>query len=50
LYIARLPKISSDFAEALQAILGPHAPGLTAATVTRLKAAWEVEHEAWAER
>src|SRR4051795_1928599 len=41
---------TGDFAEALQAILGPEAPGLSAATVTRLKAAWEAEHEAWARR
>ncbi len=41
---------TGDFAEALQAILGPGAPGLSATTVTRLKAAWEAEHEAWAKR
>src|SRR5512135_22349 len=41
---------TGDFAEALQALLGPDAPGLSAATVTRLKAAWEAEHEAWAKR
>src|SRR5512143_2479902 len=41
---------TGDFAEALQALLGPDAPGLSAATATRLKAAWEAEHEAWAKR
>jgi transposase-like protein len=41
---------TGDFAEALRAILGPDAPGLSATTVTRLKAAWEAEHEAWAKR
>ena len=41
---------TGDFAEALQALLGPEAPGLSAATVTRLKAAWEAEHEAWSKR
>src|SRR5512147_3217761 len=41
---------TDDFAEALQAILGPDAPGMSAATVTRLKAAWEAEHEAWSKR
>jgi transposase-like protein len=41
---------TGDFAEALQAILGPDAPGLSATTITRLKAAWEAEHEAWAKR
>src|SRR3984957_11868688 len=40
---------TGDFAEALQAILGPDAPGLSAATVTRLKAAWEAEHDAWSQ-
>jgi putative transposase len=41
---------TGDFAEALQAILGPDAPGLSAATVTRLKAAWEAEHDVWSKR
>src|SRR4051794_15979065 len=41
---------TGNFAEALQAILGPNAPGLSAATVTRLKAGWEAEHEAWSKR
>jgi putative transposase len=41
---------TGDFAEALQALLGPDAPGRSAATVTRLKAAWEDEHEAWSKR
>src|SRR5262249_20999898 len=48
LYLKRVS--TGDFAEALQAILGPEAPGLSAATVTRLKASWESEHEAWAKR
>jgi transposase-like protein len=41
---------TGDFSEALQAMLGPGAPGLSATTITRLKAAWEAEHEAWAKR
>jgi putative transposase len=41
---------TGDFSEALQAILGPDAPGLSATTVTRLKVAWEGEHEAWSKR
>ncbi len=41
---------TGDFAEALQAPLGPDAPGLSATTVTRLKAAWEADHEAWSKR
>src|SRR5512143_2788802 len=41
---------TGDFSEALQALLGPDAPGLSAATVTRLKVAWEAEHEAWSKR
>jgi transposase-like protein len=41
---------TGDFAEALGAILGPGAPNLSAATVTRLKAAWEQDHEAWSGR
>src|SRR4029078_1688912 len=41
---------SGDFSEALQAILGPDAPGLSATTVTRLKATWEAEQGGWGER
>jgi transposase-like protein len=41
---------TGDFAEALQAILGPDAPHLSATTVTRLKAVWEQEHRAWSRR
>jgi transposase-like protein len=41
---------TGDFAEALPAILGPDAPGLSAATVTRLQATWVSEHEAWSKR
>jgi putative transposase len=41
---------TGDFSEALQAILGPDAPNLSATTVTRLKAVWEAEHEAWSKR
>jgi putative transposase len=41
---------TGDFSEALQAILGPDAPNLSATTITRLKAAWEIDHEAWSKR
>jgi putative transposase len=41
---------TGGFADALKALLGPDAPGLSATTVTRLKAAWEEEHRAWGER
>jgi putative transposase len=41
---------TGDFSEALRALLGPGAPGLSATTVTRLKAVWEDEHQAWARR
>jgi putative transposase len=41
---------TSDFPEALQALFGPDAKGLSANTVTRLKAAWEEEHRAWSKR
>jgi putative transposase len=41
---------TGDFAEALGAILGPDAPNLSATTITRLKAAWEQDHGAWAKR
>src|ERR1700733_5407463 len=41
---------TGDFSEALQAILGPDAPGLSATTITRLKATWEEEFAAWNKR
>ena len=41
---------TGDFSEALQAILGPDAPGLSATTITRLKAVWEDEFATWSKR
>src|SRR4029077_15517122 len=41
---------TGDFSEALQAILGPDAPNLSATTITRLKAVWEADHDAWSKR
>lgn len=41
---------TGDFTDALTALLGPDAPGLSATTVTRLKAAWEAEYDAWSKR
>jgi transposase-like protein len=41
---------TGDFSEALAALLGPDAEGLSASTITRLKAAWWGEYEAWNER
>src|SRR5690606_25599915 len=33
-----------------KALLGPDAPNLSATTITRLKAVWEQDHEAWSKR
>jgi len=41
---------TGDFSEALRALLGPDAPGLSASTITRLKAAWEQEQKDWSKR
>jgi len=41
---------TGDFSEALAALLGPQAKGLSATTVTRLKAVWAEEYEAWSKR
>lgn len=41
---------TGDFTEALQALLGPEAAGLSATTITRLKATWEQEQRQWALR
>jgi putative transposase len=41
---------TGDFSEALAALLGPDAPGLSATTITRLKAVWQQEYEEWSKR
>jgi putative transposase len=41
---------SGDFSEALAALLGPDAKGLSATTVTRLKGLWEQEYQEWSQR
>jgi transposase-like protein len=41
---------TGDFGEALAALLGPDAPGLTASTITRLKALWWEQYESWQRR
>jgi transposase-like protein len=41
---------TGQFAEALAALLGPDAPGLSAATVRRLTEAWQEEHARWRKR
>jgi transposase-like protein len=41
---------TGQFAEALTALLGPDAPGLSAATVRRLTEAWQEEHARWQQR
>jgi putative transposase len=41
---------AGQFAEALTALLGPDAPGLSASTVRRLTEAWQEEHARWQER
>ena len=41
---------SGDFQEALEALLGKDASGLSAQVIGRLKAEWEAEHERWRRR
>jgi transposase-like protein len=41
---------TGDFSEALEAILGPNAAGLSATNIVRLKEGWKREYEAWAAR
>jgi len=41
---------TGDFNEALTALVGPNCPGLSASTVTRLKACWEDEFQEWNQR
>jgi len=41
---------TGDFSEALQSLLGPECPGLSASTVTTLKKTWEGEYRDWNQR
>jgi len=41
---------TGDFSEALASLLGRDAPGLAAATISRLKAVWQDEHAQWERR
>src|ERR671933_449106 len=41
---------TGDFSEALQALLGPNAPGLSPATLSRLKQGWQEELTQWQQR
>jgi len=62
-YLRRVPSVDAlipvlylkgvstgDFTEALGAILGPNAAGLSAANIVRLKEGWKADYEAWARR
>lgn len=41
---------TGDFQEALQALLGANAKGLSASTISRCKRVWEEEHDVWSRR
>jgi transposase-like protein len=41
---------TGDFTEALQALVGPQAAGLSATTVTRLVGTWQKDYAAWSQR
>ncbi len=41
---------TGDFSEALQHLLGPQAPGLSAGTISRLKQGWEADLKSWQQR
>ena len=41
---------TGDFSEALVALVGPNAAGLSASTITRLKSVWEEEFQEWTKR
>lgn len=62
-YLRRVPSVDAlipalylhgvstgDFSEALEAILGPQAAGLSATNIVRLKAGWEQDYEKWRHR
>jgi len=41
---------TGDFREALQALVGPQAVGLSATTITRLIGTWQQDYQAWSRR
>ena len=41
---------TGDFTEALQALLGPQAPGLSATNIVRLKESWQQEWKDWSKQ
>jgi transposase-like protein len=41
---------TGDFTEALQALLGPQAPGLSATNIVRLKESWQQEWKNWSKQ
>ena len=41
---------TGDFGQALQALLGPNAPGLSATNIVRLKASWQQDWKDWSSR
>ena len=41
---------TGDFADALAALVGKDAPGLSAGTISRLKAAWQDDYKKWQQR
>lgn len=41
---------TGDFSEALSALLGTDAPGLSASTISRLKEGWQADLDAWQKR
>jgi transposase-like protein len=41
---------TGDFSEALEAILGPNAAGLSATNIVRLKEGWQKDYDAWSKR
>jgi len=41
---------TGDFSEALSALLGSEAPGLSANTISRLKQGWKQDYEQWCQR
>ena len=41
---------TGDFSEALKALLGENAKGLSSGTISRLKQQWQDEHKSWSQR
>lgn len=41
---------TGEFGDVLTALVGPHAPGRSASTISRFKTVWQQDHARWEQR